>query len=199
MWRRRDMPCAALHLKRTSLGSVSLLSRTGILSTHFTRFFCLHSRRSAFHSFADRLLFDSPLSLTRSLSNFYRDWLVTMLGVVGSIKTGPILEYPLIEKNLQRDIRPIVTKVRKVRGKRGWFLRRLGRFFVGPVTPEGLGHHAIQVGDYAYELHTDEANQKYLIVQRLTGEQIWMSTVKHEVVGYTDLSDEDIQLTCKFS
>ncbi|KAI7060597.1 hypothetical protein KC352_g43749, partial [Hortaea werneckii] len=36
---------------------------------------------------------------------------------------------------------------------------------------------------------------KYLIVQRLTGEQIWMSTVKHEVVGYTDLSDEDIQLT----
>ncbi|KAI6858547.1 hypothetical protein KC343_g1215 [Hortaea werneckii] len=118
-----------------------------------------------------------------------------MLGVVGSIKAGPILEYPLIEKNLQRDIRPIVTKVRKVRGKRGWFLRRLGRFFGGPRTPEGLGHHAIQVGDYAYELHTDEANQKYLIVQRLTGEQIWMSTVKHEVVGYTDLSDEDIQLT----
>ncbi|KAI7141195.1 hypothetical protein KC352_g29447, partial [Hortaea werneckii] len=118
-----------------------------------------------------------------------------MLGVVGSIKAGPILEYPLIEKNLQRNIRPIVTKVRKVRGKRGWFLRRLGRFFGGPRTPEGLGHHAIQVGDYAYELHTDEANQKYLIVQRLTGEQIWMSTVKHEVVGYTDLSDEDIQLT----
>ena len=37
------------------------------------------------------------------------------------------------------------------------------------------------------------------IRDRLTGEQIWMSTVKHEVVGYTDLSDEDIQLTCKFS
>ena len=134
-----------------------------------------------------------------SCSDFHHDWLVTMLGVVGSIKAGPILEYPLIEKNLQRDVRPIVTKVRKVRGKRGWFLRRLGRFFGAPRTPEGLGHHALQVGDYAYELHTDEANQKYLIVQRLTGEQIWMSTVKHEVVGYTDFSDEDIQLTCRFS
>lgn len=120
-----------------------------------------------------------------------------MFGVVGSVKCGPILEYPLIEQNLQREVRPVYIKIRKVRGKRGWLSRRIGRYIAAEPTPEGLGHHAIQVGDYAYELHTDEANQKYLIVQRLTGEQIWTSTVKHAVVGYTDLSDEDIQVMCK--
>lgn len=118
-----------------------------------------------------------------------------MIGL-GSIKSGPILEHPLTERNLQREIRPVYQKVRKVRGKRGWLVRVLGKRFAPDPTPEGLGHHAVQVGDYAYELHTDEANQKYLIVQRLTGEQIWDSTVRHEIVGYTDMSDEDIQIMC---
>lgn len=110
----------------------------------------------------------------------------------GSIKSGPILEYPLIEHNSERHVRPISLNIRKVRGKRGWILRRFGRFFVPDTTPEALGHHALQIGKYAYELHTDEANQKYLMVQRLTGAQIWNPTVTKAVVGYCDLTDDEI-------
>ena len=120
-----------------------------------------------------------------------------MLALAGSIKSGPILEHPFVEYNLDRQVRPIYLKIRRVRGKRGWLLRRCGRLLAPDPTPEGLGHHALQVGEYAYELHTDEANQKYLIVQRLTDDQIWESTVSHTIVGYTDLSDEDIQILCE--
>lgn len=112
----------------------------------------------------------------------------------GSIKSGPILEHPLIEHNAERYTRPVWMKVRKVKGKRGWLLRRIGRFTAPDPTPEGLGHHAIQIGAYAYELHTDEANQKYLLVQRLSGSQIWAPTVSETVVGYCSLTDEEIAI-----
>ncbi|GAB7366552.1 hypothetical protein MBLNU230_g8539t1 [Neophaeotheca triangularis] len=117
--------------------------------------------------------------------------------VFGSIKPGPILEYPLIEHNLDRTLRPILINLRKIKGKRGWFVRR-----ICPLTPacrnatkEFLAHQALQVGQYCYELHTDEANQKYLIAQRLTGDQIWMPNLAQCVVGYTDLTDEEIAIT----
>ena len=48
------------------------------------------------------------------------------------------------------------------------------------------------VGDYVHELHTDEANQKYLVAQRLTGDQIWPSTVSEWVQGYTTMTDQEI-------
>lgn len=119
--------------------------------------------------------------------------------VFGSIKPGPILEYPLIEHNLDRQLRPIVINLRKIKGKRGWLVRR-----ICPLTPacrdatiQSLAHQALQIGEYAYELHTDEANQKYLIAQRLAAEQIWRPNVAQCVVGYTDLTDEEVAITGK--
>lgn len=114
--------------------------------------------------------------------------------MLGSIESGPILKYPLIEHNVDRRVRPVRLNIRKVRGKRGWLLQRCGRFLADDPSPAALGHHAIQIGGYAYELHTDEANQKYLMVQRLTGAQIWMPTVTEAVVGYCDLTDEEIAI-----
>jgi hypothetical protein len=48
------------------------------------------------------------------------------------------------------------------------------------------------VGDYVHELHTDEANQKYLVAQRLTGDQIWPSTVGESIQAYTTMTDQQI-------
>lgn len=112
----------------------------------------------------------------------------------GSIKSGPILEHTLIEHNIERQLRPVYVNIRKVKGKRGWLLRRFGHYIAPDPTPEGLGHHAIEVGEYAYELHTDEANQKYLLVQRLTGDQIWIPTVQRVIIGYCNFTDDEIAI-----
>lgn len=136
--------------------------------------FCIYARRSPCPFVSSRV----------AISNMFFG--------CGSIKSGPILEYPLLEHNSHRCTRPIWLNIRKVRGKRGWLLRRCGRFLAADPTPEALGHHALQIGEYAYELHTDEANQKYLMVQRLTGAQIWMPTVTNAIVGYCDLTDDEI-------
>ena len=135
--------------------------------------------------------------------------------MLGSIKSGPILEYPLIEHNAQRQLRPIRLNIRKVQGKRGWLLRRFGRFLAPDPTDQGLGHHGLRLGEYAHELHTDEAygdqalkaakplrsqltlmfrNQKYLIGVRLTATQIWEPTVTSAVVGYCSMTDEEIAI-----
>ena len=110
----------------------------------------------------------------------------------GFTSAGPTYEYPLIEQNAERCLRPVVVKHRKVRGKRGWLIRRIAPHFGAVNTPEGLGHAALLVGGYLHELHTDEANQKYLVAQRLTGEQIWESTVGEHVRGYTTMTDQEI-------
>ncbi|KAK3114362.1 hypothetical protein LTR53_007399 [Teratosphaeriaceae sp. CCFEE 6253] len=104
---------------------------------------------------------------------------------------APLLDTPLVEQNVERRIRPIIRKMRKVRGKTGWMLRRYGYIFGAPKGDQvGLAHHALQIGDYVYEL----TREKYLVGQRLCGHQVWPSTVGHIVIGYTDLSDEDIQM-----
>lgn len=114
---------------------------------------------------------------------------MSYFGIAGN---GPTFEYPLVEENAARELRPIVIKCRKVKGKRGWLLRRLGKYFAPDPSPEGLGHRALVVGSHLHELHTDEANQKYLVVQRLTGEQIWEATISETVKGYTRLTDQEI-------
>ncbi|KAM0694279.1 hypothetical protein Q7P36_006406 [Cladosporium allicinum] len=105
---------------------------------------------------------------------------------------GPTYEHPIVEQNAERLLRPVIVKYRKVKGKRGWLLRRVGRYLGAPDTPEGMAHAALMVGDYVHELHTDEANQKYLVAQRLTGDQIWPSTVSEWVQGYTTMTDQEI-------
>ncbi|KAI7450772.1 hypothetical protein KC368_g4432 [Hortaea werneckii] len=103
---------------------------------------------------------------------------------------APLLDNPLIEHNPHNEIRPVFMKIRKVRGKTGWFIRRYGHWFGGPKDdPEAVGHHAVQVGEYVYELTREEG----LVGQRLTGHQVWPSTIKHAVVGWTDLSDVEMQ------
>lgn len=109
---------------------------------------------------------------------------------------APLLEQPIIEYNAEKRIRPIFKKIRKVRGKTGWLLRRYGHWFGAPKNdPEGLGHHALQIGEYVYELTREEG----LVGQRLTGHQIWESTIKHAIIGWTDLSDVEIQDECEFT
>lgn len=106
-------------------------------------------------------------------------------------ETAPLVEDPLEEHNVDRRVRPIYKKIRKVRGKTGWLLRRYGHFFGAPKGDQiGLGHHALQIGAYVYEM----TREKGLVGQRLTGEQIWPSTVGEMIIGYTDMSDEDIQI-----
>lgn len=106
-------------------------------------------------------------------------------------EAAPLLEDPLEEHNVDRCVRPVYKKIRKVRGKTGWLLRRYGHFFGAPKGDQiGLGHHALQIGVYVYEM----TREKGLVGQRLTGDQVWPSTVGEVIIGYTDLSDEDIQL-----
>ncbi|RMX79427.1 hypothetical protein D0869_08320 [Hortaea werneckii] len=107
-----------------------------------------------------------------------------------SHEPAPLLDNPLIEHNPHNKIRPVFVKIRKVRGKTGWLLRRYGHWFGAPKDdPEAIGHHAVQVGEYVYELTREEG----LVGQRLTGHQVWPSTIKHAVVGWTDLSDVEMQ------
>ncbi|RMZ02871.1 hypothetical protein D0860_07038 [Hortaea werneckii] len=108
---------------------------------------------------------------------------------------APLLDNPLIEHNPHNEIRPVFMKIRKVRGKTGWFIRRYGHWFGGPKDdPEAVGHHAVQVGEYVYELTREEG----LVGQRLKGHQVWPSTIKHAVVGWTDVSDVEMQEASDF-
>ena len=105
---------------------------------------------------------------------------------------APLLSPPLPhETNPLRHPRPITLKIRKVRGKTGWLLRRYGHFFGAPKDdPVGLGHHALQVGEYVYEM----TREKGLVGQRLEGALVWESTVGEVVVGWTGMSDGDVQV-----
>jgi hypothetical protein len=120
------------------------------------------------------------------------------MSYIASNSKGPTFEYPIVEKNAERCLRPVTIKYRKVLGKRGWMLRRVGHYLGAPKTPEGMAHAALMVGDYVHELHTDEANQKYLVAQRLTGDQIWPSTVGESVQAYTTMTDQEISDTGQF-
>ena len=114
------------------------------------------------------------------------------MSYVACTSRGPTFEFPIVEQNAERSLRPVIIKYRKVLGKRGWMLRRVGHYLGAPRTPEGMAHAALMVGDYVHELHTDEANQKYLVAQRLTGDQIWPSTVGEVIKGYTTMTDQEI-------
>ncbi|KAM0702216.1 hypothetical protein Q7P35_011126 [Cladosporium inversicolor] len=114
------------------------------------------------------------------------------MSYVACTSHGPTFEFPIVEQNAERSLRPVIIKYRKVLGKRGWMLRRIGHYLGAPRTPEGMAHAALMVGDYVHELHTDEANQKYLVAQRLTGDQIWPSTVGEVIKGYTTMTDQEV-------
>ena len=126
------------------------------------------------------------------ISLFHITHINAIMSYVACTSHGPTFEVPIVEQNAERSLRPVIIKYRKVLGKRGWMLRRVGHYLGAPRTPEGMAHAALMVGDYVHELHTDEANQKYLVAQRLTGDQIWPSTVGEVIKGYTTMTDQEI-------
>jgi hypothetical protein len=126
------------------------------------------------------------------ISPFHITHINAIMSYVACTSHGPTFEVPIVEQNAERSLRPVIIKYRKVLGKRGWMLRRVGHYLGAPRTPEGMAHAALMVGDYVHELHTDEANQKYLVAQRLTGDQIWPSTVGEVIKGYTTMTDQEI-------
>ncbi|KAI7530825.1 hypothetical protein KC331_g14462 [Hortaea werneckii] len=83
---------------------------------------------------------------------------------------APLLDNPLIEHNPHNEIRPVFVKIRKVRGKTGWLLRRYGHWFGAPKDdPEAMGHHAVQVGEYVYELTREEGLSQIFVRSRNGG------------------------------
>ena len=75
-----------------------------------------------------------------------------------------------------------------------WKARRLDTLWApilnrfSEAKPEANMLWALQIGDYMYQIHTDEGKVKYLIVQRLRGEQIWTPNVPQKILGYCNLA-----------
>ncbi len=116
------------------------------------------------------------------------------MSYVHSIKDDPVLELELVELNPRADLRPVLLKVRRLEGILGLVIRILGPLLSADSSPEALGHHALQIGNYAYELHCIKAQQNYLFSQRLTGPQIWFGNVSEDVVGWCDFTDAQIAI-----
>lgn len=114
-----------------------------------------------------------------------------------SLEAAPPLSIPVpAEYNPHNLPRPVILKIRKVRGKTGWLIRRYGHFLGGPKNdPVGQGHHALKVGEYLYEM----TREKSIVGQRLEGALIWKSTVGEFCVGWTNLTDEEVRMEGEFA
>ncbi|KAL1835780.1 hypothetical protein VTJ49DRAFT_6085 [Mycothermus thermophilus] len=133
---------------------------------------------------------------------------------------GTVQELPLIETNHHREFRAVTVKHRKLGGKRGKAVRVFSKLFVtaslfydavsnddddsysmlsepstiSSAVNSWVSHWGVQVGDYLWELHTDSKHAKTLSMQRLTREQIWKADVGEIVIGYTNMTDEEIHI-----
>ena len=115
---------------------------------------------------------------------------------------GTIQEVPLVETNPDHEWRPIIVKARKLGGKRGKAVRALNMLYEfmtlfdpeddAPFDEVSVSHWGIQVGNYMWELHTDQKMANCLSIQRMTGYQIWDADVDEATVGITDLTDKQI-------
>ena len=101
---------------------------------------------------------------------------------------------PLRESNPTHELRKMVLKMRKLAGGGGKMVRAVAAF-VGEGRSDGIdvyiSHWGIQVGNHMWELHTNGKN-KSLAIQRLSGRDIWQSDVGETSVGWTRLSDTEI-------
>ena len=99
-----------------------------------------------------------------------------------------MLQQPFIEENDDRKRRPMI-----------WKARKLDTFWAPTFTKfsaakaEANMHWGLQIGNYMYQIHTDEGKVKYLMVQRLHGEQIWTPDVPQKILGYCNLTDTQIK------
>ncbi|KAK5655561.1 hypothetical protein OQA88_5492 [Cercophora sp. LCS_1] len=127
---------------------------------------------------------------------------------------GTVQEYPLRETNGKRDPRTVIVKCRKLGGKRGKLIRaihkipKLAALFDDDLSYDdysevssgidmSISHWGVQVGDYLWELHTDNKHAKTLTMQRLTGPQIWFADVGTMELGETNLTDKAIDQAAK--
>ena len=93
---------------------------------------------------------------------------------------------------VHRELRPILIKVRSIKGLMGLAMSIIGPRIAKNAPPEKFGHFGLQIGDRAYELHCDNDNQKGLLDYKLSGEQIWKSDINEASVGYCYLTDGEI-------
>ena len=97
-------------------------------------------------------------------------------------------QQPFIEENDDRKRRPMI-----------WKARKLDTFWAPTFTkfsaaqPEANMHWGLQIGNYMYQIHTDEGKVKYLMVQRLHSEQIWTPDVPQKILGYCNLTDTQVK------
>ncbi len=92
----------------------------------------------------------------------------------------------------ERKVRPVSIKVRSIKGLMGFAMSVIGPRMAKDASAEKLGHCGLQIGDRLYELHCDNDNQKDLLVYRLVGDQIWEPDINEAFLGYSDMTNEDI-------
>lgn len=67
------------------------------------------------------------------ISPFHITHINAVMSYVACTSHGPTFEVPIVEQNAERSLRPVIIKYRKVLGKRGWMLRRVGHQLEGWV------------------------------------------------------------------
>jgi hypothetical protein len=112
----------------------------------------------------------------------------------------PLFQDPLIETNSERASRPVIWKARRLGGAFGISSNLLFSGSRGNASgaqqEEGTvgftKHWGLQIGPYMHELNTDEGKNRHLMIRRLKGAQIWLPCMKERVLGYTTLTDKEI-------
>ena len=92
----------------------------------------------------------------------------------------------------ERKPRRVSIKVRSIKGLMGLAMSILGPWIANDAPAERFGHFGLRIGDRVYELHCDNDNQKDLLVYRLEGDQIWESDINEASLGYSDMTNEEI-------
>ena len=101
----------------------------------------------------------------------------------------PLPQRKFKEYNKGRRPRPIIWKARNLGGVAGPIIRKVTR------APEITNKHwGVQIGDYLYEIHTDEGKKKYVFMQRRCGDQIWPHDVEPRILGWCSLTDDEVRI-----
>ena len=97
----------------------------------------------------------------------------------------------LKEENWHQEIRPVILKMRKVKGKMGLIIDITT---IGDPTKNAMNkaHWGVQVGSNLWELSADKKG-KEIEINRLSGKDIWFSDVAEKTIGFTNMSDHEIQ------
>ena len=100
----------------------------------------------------------------------------------------PINQGTFIEENEDHNTRSMIWKARRL--NRLW--EPGSNKYTNP-KPKVNMHWGLQIGNYLYQIHTEEGEVKYLLVERLHGKQIWAPDVPQETLGYCNLTDTEVK------